>query len=57
MLQNNNENINQLTNRKYNRASNEGEKFNVGDKVRFLKNKSLFEKRSMANFSKTVHTI
>ena len=32
MLQNNNENINQLTNRKYNRASNEEEKFNVGDK-------------------------
>ena len=57
MLQNNNENINQLTNRKYNRASNEEEKFNVGDKVRFLKNKAVFEKGSTVKFSKPVHTI
>ena len=57
MLQNNNENINQLTNRKYNRASNEEEKFNVGDKVRFLNNKAVFEKGSTVKFSKPVHTI
>ena len=53
----NDKNIIELTNKKYNKALNEEQKFNVGDKVRFLKNKALFEKGSMANFSKTVHTI
>ena len=54
---NNDENVNLITNRKYNKALSEEQKFNIGDKVRFLKNKVAFEKGSMANFSKTVHTI
>ena len=54
---NNDETINNLTNRKYNKALSEEQKFNIGDKVRFLKNKVAFEKGSTANFSKTVHTI
>ena len=42
---------------KYNVAMPEEQKFNIGDKVRYLLNFNLFEKRSAPKWSHTVHNI
>ena len=42
---------------KYNVAMPEEQKFNIGDKVRYLINFNLFEKRSAPKWSHTVHNI
>ena len=51
------EDVIKLTNKKYNKAKLEETKFNVGDSVRFILNRKQFEKRTLAKWSKTVHKI
>jgi len=46
-----------ILNKKYNDALYSEQKFNIGDKVRYITNKKLFEKGSLAKWSKTLHTI
>ena len=46
-----------LNNEKYIEALKEETKFNVGDKVRFLKNKIMFEKGSLPKWSKEIHKV
>ena len=41
----------------YNKAIENETHFNVGDKVRYITNKNLFEKGATAKWSKTVNTI
>ena len=50
-------NVTELINRKYNKALKNETKFNVSDKVRYIKNKTSFEKGSTSKWSKTVHHI
>ena len=54
---NNDESIIRLTNKKYNRALNEETKFKIGDEVRYIKNKTTFEKGSLPKWSKEIHEI
>ena len=51
------EDVIKLTNKKYNKAKLEETKFNVGDSVRFILNRKQFEKRTLAKWSKTIHKI
>ena len=56
-VNNEDEHIRELINRKYNKALNDEIKFNIGDKVRFIKNISSFQKGSTAKWSKEIHKI
>ena len=47
----------ELTNRKYNKAIKDEIKFNIFDKVRYIKNRTAFEKGSTSKWSKTIHSI
>ena len=51
------EDIINLTNKKYNKAKLEETKFNIGDMVRFIINKQQFEKGTLPHWSKTTHAI
>ena len=46
-----------LNNKKYVKALKEESKFNVGDKVRYIKNKVMFEKGSLPKWSKEIHEV
>ena len=46
-----------LTNRKYNKSLKDEQKFDIGDNVRYIKNKTLFEKGSLPKWSKEIHEI
>ena len=48
------EDVTKVTNRKYNKAKIEEVKFNVGDSVRYILNRKQFEKGTLAKWSKTV---
>jgi len=47
----------ELTNRKYNKAKEEETKYNDGDVVRYIINRKAFEKRSLPKWSKQTHKI
>ena len=47
----------ELTNKKYNKAKQEETKFNVGDSVRYIVNKKQFEKGTLPKWSKIIHKI
>ena len=49
-VENKDESIIKLTNRKYNKALSQETKFNIGDEVRFIKNRSTFQKGSRSTF-------
>ena len=51
------EDVIKLTNKKYNKAKQEEIKFNNGDSVRYILNRKQFEKGTLAKWSKTVHKI
>ena len=51
------EDVIKVTNRKYNKAKLEEIKFNIGDSVRYILNRKQFEKGTLAKWSKTVHKI
>ena len=51
------EEVIELTRRKYIKAKKEEEKFNIEDKVRHILNKKQFDKGTLAKFSKMVHKI
>lgn len=53
----NKENIVNLTMKKWNEAKANEPEFNVGDDVRYILNRTTFEKGSTAKFSKTIHKI
>ena len=44
-------------NRKYNKALKDETKFNIGDEVRYIKNKTMFEKGSLPKWSKEIHEV
>ena len=46
-----------MTNRKYNKALKDETKFNIGDEVRYIKNKAMFEKGGLPKWSKEIHEI
>ena len=49
--------MNELTNRKYNRAKKEETVFQIDDVVRCITNRHMFEKGTLPHWSKTVHRI
>ena len=49
------EDVIKVTNRKYNKARNEETKYIIGDHVRYIINRKQFEKGTLAKWSKTVH--
>ena len=51
------EEVIKVTNRKYNKAKAEEVKFEVGDTVRCILNRAQFDKGTLAHWSKTVHKI
>ena len=51
------EDVIELTNRKYNKAKEEETKYNDGDVVRYIINLKAFEKRSLPKWSKQTHKI
>ena len=51
------EDVIKVTNRKYNKAKLEEIKFSIGDSVRYIHNRKQFEKGTLAKWSKTVHKI
>ena len=51
------EDVIKVTNRKYNKAKLEEIKLNFGDYVRYILNRKQFEKGTLAKWSKTVHKI
>ena len=53
----NDDDIIQLTNRKYNKAKQEEIRFSVGDQVRYILNRKQFEKNSLPKWSKMLHKI
>ena len=56
-VKNKDKDIIELTNRKYNKALKFEQKFDIGDKVRCIKNKTMFEKGSLPKWSKEIHEI
>ena len=56
-VENKDESIIKLTNRKYNKALSQETKFNIGDEVRFIKNRLTFQKGSTPKWSKQIHEI
>ena len=54
---NEDENVIELTNRKWVKAKKEETKFNDGDLVRYILNRKQFEKGTLPKFSKVVHKI
>ena len=51
------EEVIELTRRKIEKAEKEETKFEIGDHVRFIINKKLFEKGTLPKWSKVVHKI
>ena len=56
-VKNKDKSIIQLMNRKYNKALKDETKFNIGDEVRYIKNKTMFEKGSLPKWSKEIHEV
>ena len=56
-VQDTDEEIIKLTNRKYNKAKEEETIFNIGDNVRYIINRKAFEKHTLPKWSKSIHSI
>ena len=56
-MQEDDEDVIELTNRKYNEAKKEETKYNDNDVVRYIINRKAFEKRSLPKWTKQTHKI
>ena len=56
-MKNNDGDITNMYFDKYMKAKNNETKYNIGDKVRHLLNRDVFQKKSLSKWSKTIYTI